>query len=89
MGAPGGNAKLDDFGGLLDWDNLLDWLAAQDLPGRGPVLDAELLLGGSQNTIVRIRRADGAFVLRRPPRHPRPASDTTMLREARVLGALA
>ena len=38
---------LDDFDGLLNWDNLQDWIAANDLPGSGPVDSAVPILGGS------------------------------------------
>lgn len=80
---------LPDFDGLLAWDRLHDWIAANDLPGRGPVVAVEPLTGGSQNHVYRMTRADGAtFVLRRPPRHLRANSNETMAREARVLAAL-
>lgn len=80
---------LDDFGSLLNWSNLNDWIAAQDLPGAGPVTDVMRLTGGSQNNLFLMSRGDERFVLRRPPVHPRANSNDTMLREARVLKALA
>ena len=49
----------------------------------------ELIAGGTQNVLVRFRRGEREFVLRRPPPHKRANSDETMRREARVLGALA
>lgn len=77
-------------GGLLDVDKLNDWLTAQDgVPGSGPITAVEKLTGGSQNNIYRMQRDGGEFVLRRPPEHLRPKSNDTMLREARVLAALA
>lgn len=80
---------LHDFEGLLNWDHLHSWVAANDLPGHGPVIAVEQLTGGSQNNIFKMTRTDGeAFVLRRPPLHLRKNSNNTMLREARVLGAL-
>jgi len=82
-------AGLDDFGGLLNWPNLQDWIEAQpDLPGSGPVSAVEKLTGGSQNNIFLLTRGDQKVVLRRPPEHLRKNSNDTMLREARVLGAL-
>src|SRR4051794_37147693 len=57
--------------------------------GAGPLADVELIAGGTQNVLVRFRRGDDQFVLRRPPPHKRANSDETMRREARVLGALA
>jgi aminoglycoside phosphotransferase (APT) family kinase protein len=80
--------SLSDFDGLLDWARLQEWIAGQDLPGRGPVSSVERLTGGSQNNIFRCGRDGGSFVLRRPPRHLRANSNDTMLREARVLSAL-
>ena len=83
------SAELDDFGGLLDWPRLQEWIEAADLPGRGPATSVEKLQGGSQNNIFLLERGPEHMVLRRPPAHPRPNSDRTMLREARVLAALA
>lgn len=81
---------LDEFGGLLAWDKLQAWLETHDLPGSGPVVEVSQLLGGSQNALFMLTRQDGArLVLRRPPLHPRPNSNDTMAREARLLGALA
>ncbi len=57
--------------------------------GRGPLIDAELIAGGTQNVLLRFRRGDRTYVLRRPPLHKRANSDGTMRREARVLAALA
>jgi aminoglycoside phosphotransferase (APT) family kinase protein len=80
---------LDDFDGLLNWENLQDWVVTSDLPGSGPVTAVEKLTGGSQNNIFRLERGGSSMVLRRPPARPRPKSDATMLRETRVLAALA
>ena len=55
----------------------------------GPLEDAALIAGGTQNILLRFRRGDRWFVLRRPPPHKRANSDETMRREARVLAALA
>jgi aminoglycoside phosphotransferase (APT) family kinase protein len=57
--------------------------------GKGPIEAAERIAGGTQNVLLLFRRADRAYVLRRPPAHKRPNSDETMRREARVLAALA
>ncbi|MGX9790605.1 phosphotransferase family protein [Mycobacterium sp. MMS18-G62] len=53
------------------------------------VSDVEPLTGGTQNIVVRLRVDGRAMVLRRPPVHPRPTSDKTMLREIAVLRTLA
>ncbi len=87
---PGHVAALESGDGLLDWCRLQPWIAASPAPGDGPVVDCVPLAGGTQNHLFLLTRADGStMVLRRPPRHPRPKSDETMLREARVLAALA
>ena len=75
--------------GLVDLDRLNEWMTGQDLPGDGPVTGALRLQGGSQNNIFLLQRGDAQMVLRRPPLHLRKNSNDTMLREARVLGAIA
>lgn len=81
--------QLSDFDGLLDWPKLSAWIEAHDVPGRGPVTAVEKLTGGSQNNLFLMTRGGERFVLRRPPKHLRANSNDTMLREARVLKALA
>jgi aminoglycoside phosphotransferase (APT) family kinase protein len=83
---------LSDFDGLLEWSRLQEWIGSQPgLSGEGPVTEVEQLTGGSQNNIFLLTRGNGGarMVLRRPPRHLRKNSNDTMLREARVLGAIA
>lgn len=88
MTGPG--EPLDDRGGLLNWPALQDWITNSSSPGTGLVVACEELEGGTQNHLFQLIREDGtAMVLRRPPRHPRPNSDETMCREARVLAALS
>ncbi|BBY29113.1 phosphotransferase family protein [Mycolicibacterium sediminis] len=53
------------------------------------VSDVAPLTGGTQNIVVHLRVDDRPMVLRRPPLHPRPTSDKTMLREIAVLRTLA
>ena len=80
---------LDDFDGLLRWPSLNDWIESSDLPGSGPVTSVERIAGGSQNNVFLLRRQGAEMVLRRPPRHIRKGSNETMIREARLLRALA
>ncbi|MDQ3106906.1 MAG: phosphotransferase family protein, partial [Actinomycetota bacterium] len=61
----------------------------QGLGSGTPVVDVERITGGTQNVLLRFRRADRSYVFRRPPPHKRANSDETMRREARVLQALA
>jgi len=56
--------------------------------GAGPV-EATRIGDGHSNVTFLIRRGDERFVLRRPPRPPLPPSAHDVLREARLLGALA
>ena len=78
----------------IDWQaaahprRLGAWMDEQGLES-GELRGFERLTGGTQNLIVRFQRGNRSFVLRRPPLHPRPDGDKTILREARVLGALA
>ena len=53
------------------------------------VSEVRPLTGGSQNIVVRLRLDGRPMVLRRPPAHPRPTSNKTMLREIAVLRTLA
>src|SRR6195952_6098534 len=53
------------------------------------VTDVAPLAGGSQNIVVRLHVDGRPMVLRRPPLHPRPTSDKTMLREIAALRTLA
>ena len=73
---------------IVDLDRITAWMDERQLGG-GPITDVELIAGGTQNVLVRFRRGDDSFVLRRPPPHKRANSDETMRREARVLAALA
>jgi aminoglycoside phosphotransferase (APT) family kinase protein len=73
---------------IVDLQRVAAWMDERGL-GSGPISDAELITGGTQNVLVRFRRSGREFVLRRPPPHKRANSDETMRREARVLGALA
>ena len=84
------SSDLDDGNGLLSWPALQEWILNADLPGKGEIKSCEQLSGGTQNNLFLLARADGTeMVLRRPPRHPRPHNDRTMMREAQVLAALS
>jgi aminoglycoside phosphotransferase (APT) family kinase protein len=56
--------------------------------GSGP-LSATPIGGGHSNVTYALDRGNDRYVLRRPPRGPLPASTHDMLREARLLRALA
>ncbi len=72
----------------VDLARLAAWMDGQGLEA-GPIEEATLLGGGTQNILLRFTRGGRAFVLRRPPPHLRKNSNETMRREARVLGAIA
>lgn len=72
----------------LDFAALTAWMDGQGLE-RGPIERVEALTGGTQNRVLRFTKGGRVFILRCPPPNPRPESNMTMLREARVLGALA
>ena len=74
---------------LSDTDQaaLQRWVRAQGIGSR--VTDVAPLTGGTQNIVVRLHLDGRPMVLRRPPVHPRPTSDKTMMREIAVLRTLA
>lgn len=81
-------AHANPLDGLVDWPRLAAWLRDRGV-GDGTITDVTPLSGGTQNVVARFRTGDDLLVLRRPPAHPRPESDETLRREARVLAALA
>lgn len=73
---------------IPDADKLGRWLDARDAPGHGERPLLELLTGGSQNTLYRVRRGEHRLVLRMPG----PGADAGrldgLLREIRLVRAL-
>ncbi|WP_328363472.1 phosphotransferase family protein [Mycobacterium sp. NBC_00419] len=57
--------------------------------GDGPIENVTEIVGGTQNVMLRFRRSGREYVFRRGPRHLRPISNKVILRETRVLSALA
>lgn len=88
MGTERATAADPQLEGLIDWDRFNAWIAGRDLPGKGPATRFTKLKGGLQNAVFLVERDGGSFVLRRPPARVRDGHNATMLREARVLGAL-
>jgi len=72
----------------VDLVALATWMGSVGL-GSGPVEEPVILTGGTQNILLKFRRVDRSYVLRRPPPHLRANSNETMRREARVLAAIA
>jgi aminoglycoside phosphotransferase (APT) family kinase protein len=77
-----------DLSTVFDPARLGEWMEGAGL-GRGDISNIVRLTGGTQNVLVRFSRGGRDYVLRRPPPNPRPESNQTMRREARVLAALA
>ena len=71
-----------------DVDRAAAWMTDQGL-GEGPITGVSEITGGTQNVMLRFTRAGREYVFRRGPRHLRPISNTVILRETRVLRALA
>jgi aminoglycoside phosphotransferase (APT) family kinase protein len=64
------------------------WMSTQGL-GEGPLQDVSAVTGGTQNIMLRFTRSGRPYVLRRGPQHLRARSNSVILRETRVLAALA
>lgn len=75
--------------GLVDEVQLARWMDARKLPGAGEKIETRFVTGGASNEIFEIRRGEARMALRRPPRLVPKGRNETMLREARVLAALA
>jgi aminoglycoside phosphotransferase (APT) family kinase protein len=82
------NKRWRGAAAVVDTKALEGWMDAEGV-GAGPIRDVAALSGGTQNILLRFCRGDAEYVLRHPPAHPRPESNETMRREARVLAALA
>jgi len=75
--------------GLIDEALLARWMDDRDLPGSGEPLEATFITGGASNELFEIRRGEHRMALRRPPRIVPEGRNETMLREYRLLAALA
>ena len=75
--------------GLVDPERLARWMDERRLPGSGEPLEARFISGGASNELFEIRRGDARMALRRPPRKVPKGRNESMLREYRVLSALA
>ncbi len=67
---------------------LAGWLDSEGL-GRGSISPPTRIGGGTQNLMLRFGRDGREYVLRRGPLHLRESSNAAILREVRLLGALA
>ena len=72
----------------VDLKPVAEWMSRHGL-GKGPVEKVCEIGGGTQNIMLRFTRSGRQYVLRRGPLHLRPRSNVVILRETRVLAALA
>jgi len=82
------NPSLAAWRDLVDLERLTAWMDARGLE-QGPIEEAARPPGGTQNILLKFRRGERWFMLRRPPLAAHMNGSETMRREARVLGALA
>ena len=75
--------------GLVDLERLRAFFDEHGLPGAGEPLEATFVTGGASNELFEIRRGGHRMALRRPPRIVPEGRNETMLREYRLLAALA
>jgi len=75
-------------GARVDLGVLESWMSANGI-GQGPLERVRPVGGGTQNVMLRFYRGGREFVLRRGPWHLRPNSNDIVLREIKVLSALA
>lgn len=74
---------------MIDIGRLTGWLDGQDLPGRGEPVEADFVSGGAQNEIYEIRRGGLHAALRIPPPSAPEQRDAGIIREWRIIEALA
>ncbi len=75
--------------GLIEPVALGEWMDAQGLPGQGEPITSRFISGGASNEIFEICRDEHRWALRRPPRKVPEGRNETMMREFRILSALA
>ena len=73
----------------FDTERLARWLDAEGLPGAGLPLEVAFVSGGASNEIYALTRGEHRMALRKPPTKIPKGRNQTMLREHRVLRALA
>jgi aminoglycoside phosphotransferase (APT) family kinase protein len=76
------------FSNVENLKAIAEWMSQQGL-GEGPLDDVSEISGGTQNIMLRFTRSGRPYVLRRGPRHLRPRSNISILRETQALAALA
>ncbi|CAN7763891.1 phosphotransferase family protein [Cupriavidus necator] len=88
LAQPSSASATEELFAPVDLAALARWMDENGLES-GPIHALSQIGGGTQNILLRFWRGEREFILRHPPAHPRPDSNKTMLRESRVLAALA
>ncbi len=83
------DAAEDRTEGLVDPERLGRWMDAEGLAGAGEQVQARFVTGGASNELFEVTRGEHRWALRRPPRLVPEGRNETMLREHRILSALA
>ena len=73
----------------LDIAALAGFMDAAGLPGAGLDIETEFVTGGASNDLFSVTRGDYTVALRKPPEVVPPGRNNTMVREHRLLSALA
>ncbi len=88
-GVDGSDPDAERTRGLVDPARLGAWMDTQGLAGEGEPLSCRFITGGASNEIFEVSRGGHRWALRRPPRQVPPGRNETMMREYRILAALA
>lgn len=72
----------------IDLGPVADLLRSAGVPGAPSIEAPRLLVGGTQNIVLRFGCGGRDYVLRHPPTRPRPNSNRLLQREVRILSAL-
>lgn len=72
----------------FDLAPLAGFLEAAGVPGAPQIEAPRILVGGTQNIVLRFACGGRDYVLRHPPARPRPNSNRLLVREVRLLSAL-
>lgn len=78
----------EDLAELVDVEALSRWMDEREVDAGAPLKVVEILHGGTQNILLRLRRGERDLVLRRGPQHLRPKTNDNLRREMRVVAAL-
>lgn len=81
--------KDASFGGLISQPQQLQAWFDSEVPGTTGKLEVSMLRGGLSNVLFKVQRGSETFAIRRPPAISNDVSANNLLREIRLLRALA